>query len=143
MKKDVKSEDFIYPVIGASGIIGFSSKYNQEEKLLTIGRVGTLGVVNRYKEKLYTADNVLIIKSQYYEYSYHILLSLDYASIQKGGVQSLIIQSDLLSYLVVIPNKYTLEYFEINSTKIFKLIDVLKVENEKLKEMQSLLLANM
>ncbi len=60
-KSEVKDETFQYPVAGTSGIIGFSSTYNYDEKLMTTGRVGTLGVVNRYNQKMYMADNVLII----------------------------------------------------------------------------------
>ena len=58
-KSDVKDEIYQYPVAGASGVLGFSSIYNYDEKLMTTGRVGTLGVVNRYDKKMYMADNLL------------------------------------------------------------------------------------
>lgn len=142
-KSDKKGNQYKYPVAGASGIIGFSSIYNFDEKLMTTGRVGTLGVVNRYHAKMYMADNVLIIRSNYYEYCYQLLISLDYNDITKGGVQSLITQTDLKECSVIIPAKDDLELFESESTSLYSFVEIKKQENEKLTELQSLLLAKM
>ena len=142
-KSEVKDDIYQYPVAGASGIIGFSSTYNYDEKLMTTGRVGTLGVVNRYNQKMYMADNVLIIRSIYYEYSYQILKSLDYSEITKGGVQSLITQTDLKDYSITLPSKEALSAFEEQSGELYYFIEIKKQENEKLTELQSLLLAKM
>ena len=111
-KVDKKEPPYIYPVAGASGIIGYSSTYNYEEQVLTTGRVGTLGVVNKYKDRTYMADNVLVIKSQYYEYCYQILQQLDYNEITKGGVQSLITQTDLKAVEIIIPDTNSLKEYE-------------------------------
>lgn len=142
-KSEVKDETFQYPVAGASGIIGFSSTYNYDEKLMTTGRVGTLGVVNRYNQKMYMADNVLIIRSNHYEYCYQILKSLDYSEITKGGVQSLITQTDLKDYSILLPSQETLSAFEEQSGMLFSSVETRKREIEKLTELQSLLLAKM
>ena len=142
-KSEVKDETFQYPVAGASGIIGFSSTYNYDEKLMTTGRVGTLGVVNRYNQKMYMADNVLIIRSNYYEYCFQILNLLDYSEITKGGVQSLITQTDLKDYSITLPSKEVLSDFEEQSGTLFSSVETRKQENEKLTELQSLLLAKM
>lgn len=142
-KSDTKNEMCHYPVAGASGIIGYSTVFNQNEALMTIGRVGTLGVVNRYNQKLYTADNVLVIKTAYYEYCFQVLNSIDYAEITKGGVQSLITQTDLKQVEIAIPPKQALNEFEEQAKKIFGLITNKQQENEKLTELQSLLLVRM
>ena len=142
-KSDIKDELYKYPVAGASGIIGFSSTYNYDEKLMTTGRVGTLGVVNRYNQQMFMADNVLVVRSKYYEYCYQILTGLDYSEITKGGVQSLITQTDLKESAVVIPPKDLLDSFEQQSMSIFSLVETKKQENSKLTELQSLLLARM
>ena len=142
-KSEFKDETFQYPVAGASGIIGFSSTYNYDEKLMTTGRVGTLGVVNRYNQKMYMADNVLIIRSIYYEYCYQILKSLDYSEITKGGVQSLITQTDLKDFSITLPSKEALSAFEEQSGELYYFIEIKKQENEKLTKLQSLLLAKM
>lgn len=142
-KSDVKDEIYQYPVAGASGIIGFSLTYNYNEKLMTTGRVGTLGVVNRYDKKMYMADNVLVVRSKYYEYCYQILTSLDYSEITKGGVQSLITQTDLKESTIIIPSKDMLDSFEQQSSSIYSLVETKKQENLKLMELQSLLLTRM
>ena len=142
-KSDIKDELYQYPVAGASGIIGFSSTYNYDEKLMTTGRVGTLGVVNRYNQQMYMADNVLVVRSKYYEYCYQILTSLDYLEITKGGVQSLITQTDLKESTIIIPSKGVLDSFEQQSSSIYSFVETKKQENAKLTELQSLLLARM
>ncbi len=142
-KVDVKDEKYKYPVAGASGIIGYSSTYNYDEKLMTTGRVGTLGVVNRYNQPMYMADNVLVLRSKYYEYCYQILRSLDYSEITKGGVQSLITQTDLKESPVILPSKNTLDKFEEQGKVIYTMVEQKQLENKKLTELQSLLLAKM
>lgn len=142
-KSDIKDELYQYPVAGASGIIGFSSTYNYDEKLMTTGRVGTLGVVNRYNQQMYMADNVLVVRSKYYEYCYQILACLDYSEITKGGVQSLITQTDLKESAIVIPPKDLLDSFEQQSSSIYSFVETKKQESEKLTELQSLLLSRM
>lgn len=142
-KSDIKDGLYQYPVAGASGVIGFSSTYNYDEKLMTTGRVGTLGVVNRYNQQMYMADNVLVVRSKYYEYCYQILTSLDYSEITKGGVQSLITQTDLKESVIMIPPKDLLDSFEQQSLSIYSFVETKRQENEKLTELQSLQLARM
>lgn len=130
-----------WPIAGASGIIGYSPTYNQDESFITIGRVGTLGVVNRYDGKVFCADNVLIIKSCHYEYCHQILLSIDYKELAKGGVQSLITQTDLKNVEVLLPDEHTLILFEKQVFCLSFRVRLKKQENMKLTELQSLLLA--
>ena len=118
-------------------------KYNYDEQVLTTGRVGTLGVVNKYKDRVYMADNVLVIKSQYYEYCYQILQQLDYNEITKGGVQSLITQTDLKAVEIIIPDTNSLKEYEDTVLNVFKMIETKQQENSKLSELQTLLLAKM
>ena len=142
-KVDKKETPYIYPVAGASGIIGYSSTYNYDEKVMTTGRVGTLGVVNKYKDRVYMADNVLVIKSLYYEYSYQVLQQIDYNEITKGGVQSLITQTDLKAVEIIIPDTNALMEYEDIVLPVFKMIEIKQQENSILFKLQSLLLAKM
>ena len=89
------------------------------------------------------ADNVLVVRSKYYEYCYQILTSLDYSEITKGGVQSLITQTDLKESVIMIPPKDLLDSFEQQSSSIYSFVETKRQENEKLTELQSLLLARM
>ena len=142
-KSEQQTEIYQWPVAGASGIIGYSPTYNQDERFITIGRVGTLGVVNRYDRKAFCADNVLIIKSSHYEYCYQILHSIDYKELAKGGVQSLITQTDLKNVEALLPDEYTLNLFEKQVSCLSSQVRFKKQENIKLTELQSLLLAKM
>ncbi|MDO5570188.1 MAG: restriction endonuclease subunit S [Bacteroidales bacterium] len=143
VKQDTNDSDFTYPVIGATGIIGYSNYYNQDCKLMTTGRVGTLGVVNRYKAKLWTSDNVLIAKTLYYEYCYQILRSNNYNDIVKGGVQSLITQTDLKNVDIIIPAEQILCDFERQSSLFFREIGNKFDENQTIKQIQTLFLSKL
>ena len=142
-KKDEPSDEYKFPVAGASGIIGYSNTFNQEKKLLTTGRVGTLGVVKRYKGKIFAADNVLVIETEHYEFCFQALNHLDYTTITKGGVQSLITQTDLKNIPIVIPPKPTLNAFENECSKLFEFKELKEKENQTLTQMQTILLAKM
>lgn len=140
-KSEQQTGIYQWPVAGASGIIGYSSTYNQDESFITTGRVGTLGVVNRYDGKVFCADNVLVIKSSHYEYCYQILQSIDYKELAKGGVQSLITQTDLKNVEALLPDEHTLNIFEKEVSCLSSRVRLKKQENLKLIELQSLLLA--
>ena len=142
-KSEQQTEIYQWPVAGASGIIGYSPTYNQDESFITTGRVGTLGVINRYDGKVFCADNVLILKSKYYEYCYQILQSIDYKELAKGGVQSLITQTDLKNVEALLPDEHTLNLFEEQVSFLSSQVRLKKQENIKLTELQSLLLAKM
>ena len=58
-------------------------------------------------------------------------------------MQSLITQTDLKECSVIIPAKDDLELFESESTSLYSFVEIKKQENEKLTELQSLLLAKM
>lgn len=142
-KQDTMGGNYIYPVAGASGIIGYSNVFNQEIPFLTTGRVGTIGVVNKYKSKAWTADNVLVITSEYYEFSYQILKSIRYEDIMKGGVQSLITQTDLKNAPIVVPSPDALLEYENKASKIDAAVEAAQKENYLLSDLSSLLLEKM
>lgn len=142
-KRDAMDSDYLYPVAGASGIIGYAKGFNQEEPFLTTGRVGTIGVVNRYKDKAWTADNVLVVKSNYYEFCYQVLRTIRYDDIMKGGVQSLITQTDLKGAPIVVPSPEALQAFEDKATIICAAEDAARKENKLLFDLCGLLLAKM
>ncbi|MCM1337637.1 MAG: restriction endonuclease subunit S [Candidatus Amulumruptor caecigallinarius] len=137
-KQDYKDSQFKYPVAGAAGIIGWSTEYNQDVPLLTTGRVGTLGVVNRYYGLTYTADNVLVIKSHWFEYCNQILKNFDYEEITKGGVQALITQTELSKIDIVIPSETALEEFELKVGNLSKLLLEYTREIDKISKLSSL-----
>ena len=140
-KSSTPIDEYKYPVAGASGIIGFAKVYNQSERFLTTGRVGTIGTVNKYYDKVWTADNVLVVKSDYYEYSYQVLNSINYEDIIKGGVQALVTQTDLSNTCTLVPPAETLRLFEDKAGIIAQNIKLAKKENSALEDVKVLLLS--
>ena len=110
-KVDIQTDDYKYPVAGASGIIGYSRWHNQNEPFITTGRVGTIGVVNRYLSSAWAADNVLVANSPYYEYAYQVLKNVNYQKLIGGGVQNLITQTSLTNIEMMIPPLEKIELY--------------------------------
>lgn len=142
-KSDIQTEEYKFPVAGASGIIGYSKRYNQDQRFITTGRVGTIGVVNRYLTPTWTADNVLVAKSKYYEYGYQVLRNINYEELISGGVQHLITQTGLSSIEMPIPFFSFIEEFERAISPISSLADILRYENSKHLCFSSLLLTKL
>ncbi len=142
-KSEFKNEHYKYPIYGAGGIMGYSDDILLNEKIISIGRVGTHGIVQRINFPCWLSDNTLIIKSPSYEYVYQILLNINYDEINRGGVQGLITQTDINNLQILLPEKSMLEKFEEISSTIFKFQDDLKIENQKLSELKELLLSKL
>ena len=142
-KVDSQSNEYIYPVAGASGIIGYSRESNQNDRFLTTGRVGTIGVVNRYLTPAWTADNVLVAKSDQYEYAYQVLQTVNYQELIGGGVQNLITQTGLSNVEIPIPPLDIILTFENHVECISRLSDNLTIENNLLFDNLSLLLSKL
>ncbi len=142
-KSDFKNEHYKYPIFGAGGIMGYSNEFLFNEKLLSIGRVGTHGIVQRINFPCWLSDNTLVLKSSSYEYVYQILLNINYDEINRGGVQGLITQTDIKNLQILIPEYSILEKFEITGLKLFGLQNNFKNQNQKLTELKELLLSKL
>lgn len=119
-----------YCVYGASKIMGYANTYNSSDDVLLIGRVGTLGIVQKEYNKCWISDNVLIIKSKYYHLVYQILKNIDYNSINKGSSQPLITQTDIKNLKTYIPNIYNINIYENNA-------EILNIKQKQIKLIQN------
>ncbi|MBW7867892.1 MAG: restriction endonuclease subunit S [Brumimicrobium sp.] len=142
-KNEIKENEFIYPIFGAGGVMGYSSNFLYNERILSMGRVGTHGVIQRINSPCWTTDNTLVLKTQNYEYVYNILLSINYDEINRGGVQGLITQTDIKEYKILLPIEDILQNFEDMSSKVMNKTEILSLENQKLEELKDLLLTRM
>lgn len=142
-KVDSPNNEYRYPVAGASGIIGYSKEANQSERFLTTGRVGTIGVVNRYLTPAWTADNVLVAKSGQYEFAYQVLKAVNYKELIGGGVQNLITQTGLSNVEMPVPSMSKILDFEERVESFSGLSHTLKNENILLDNVLSLLLSKL
>ncbi|MDO4751033.1 MAG: restriction endonuclease subunit S [Akkermansia sp.] len=128
------------PILGASGIMGYTSESMYCSKILVIGRVGTLGVVQRFEKDCWPSDNALVIQSDYYEYVKQVLVRFDYSSINRGSTQPLITQTDIKNICILIPPQHILKQFEYRVGKSMNLYSLLINETRKLEEMRNTLL---
>lgn len=134
-KDKTKNEEYNVPIAGASGVIGYTRKSNQEAPFLTVGRVGTFGAVNMYTEDAWAADNVLVVKTDYIESVNQLLRKVDYTQIQKGGVQGLITQTDLKQVAVPSLNNDDIQNFENKANVVRAYILHLERENQLLEKL--------
>lgn len=141
-KADIKDEENKYPILGASGVMGYTNDYTYNEPILVIGRVGTHGVVQKVSDKVWASDNTMIIKTTYYEFVNQALLNLDYKSLNRGSTQPLLTQKDIKNQQIAIPykNKDTLNLFENTLSKYRRQIDNLEIQNQTLSQLRDTLL---
>lgn len=138
-----QSKDTPFPIFGAGGIMGFTSKSLFHEKILSIGRVGTHGIVQAIDYPCWPSDNTLIITSQFYEFSRMILLHINYDEMNRGGVQGLITQTDIKALRIIKPKEPVLLQFENAVEKILNYQRSKLKENEQILCLKNLLLSRL
>ena len=142
-KNAIKEGNYTFPIYGAGGIMGYSTKSLFNEKLLSMGRVGTHGVIQRINFPCWLSDNTLIIKSQFYEYLNQVLLSINYDEINRGGVQGLITQTDINNSRTLIPSNTILIQFENITGRIMNYAELNKNLAQKTMDLNDLLLSKL
>jgi type I restriction enzyme S subunit len=100
------------PLIGASSIMGYVNASLYNEKILIAGRVGTHGVIQRYSRPCWPSDNTLVIKSEFYEFTYQQLRGVNFHNMNRGSTQPLITQTDLRNVPILLPDLATVREFE-------------------------------
>ena len=135
----IKGNEFNIPLIGASGVMAYTDNYNFNEDILIIGRVGTLGVVQRYFDKIWASDNTLIIKTEYSSAVECYLKTVDYISLNRGSTQPLITQTDI-SNLKIKFNKVKFEEFEKKIRPLRDKIYKNELQNKTLEQLRDILL---
>lgn len=128
------------PIYGANGITGWTDKVLINEPSILIGRVGTLGKVQRLNKKIWASDNTLIFTSQYLDFLYFNLLRIDYSSLNRGSTQPLIAQKDISNINIVYPDINIMDGFLKNIGNYFTYIFKLEIQNKKLAEIRDALL---
>jgi len=140
VKVDDKTEGHSMPIIGASGVMGYTSDILYDERIIVTGRVGTLGIVQKINYPCWISDNALVVKSEYYEYIYEILSSLDFSSLNVGSTQPLITQAALKDIDILIPQKSILLRFEESISCLTLKVKENNIENKLLKGIRDSLL---
>jgi type I restriction enzyme S subunit len=112
LRESVASAEVDIPLIGASSIMGYTNAVLYNEKIFVTGRVGTHGVIQRYSRPCWASDNTLVIKSNFYEFVYQQLCTVDFRNMNRGSTQPLITQTDLQNAPIILPNEKSLHKFE-------------------------------
>lgn len=105
VSKEEYSDNGEFNVIGANGLIGKLDRFNNEKKVVTTGRVGTIGTVHKI-EKAWITDNALILDMKDdvdYEYLYWVLPNFDYQFLTAGTAMPLITATKLYEQNVPCP----------------------------------------
>lgn len=140
VKKTNPDKDNIIPIVGASKIMGYTNQVLENGSIITTGRVGTHGIIQRYREKVWVSDNSFIIKSDTEEFLNQILLRIDYKNLNRGSTQPLITQTDLKKYKIVLPSSKFIEMFESVISKLTECEFQIKKQNLNLEKIRDSLL---
>ncbi|AMY26086.1 restriction endonuclease subunit S [Rhodococcoides fascians] len=106
------SPDSSVPVVGAGSVMAYTEAPLTKSRTLVTGRVGTHGVVQRFSAPVWPSDNTFVLVSESYEYTYQVMLGLDYGSLNRGAAQPLIAQRDLVNLPTLLPTAEILLRFE-------------------------------
>lgn len=140
MKQATASADVTIPLVGAASIMGFTNTVLYNEPILVTGRVGTHGVVQRFQSPCWTSDNTLVIKSDFYEFTFQALQRVDYVNMNRGSTQPLITQTDLKNVPIVIPTDEVLLEYEKLAGSLMAMYESNRKENERLAILRDTLL---
>jgi len=97
------------PVLGGSGVMGFTSKPLFEEPVLVTGRVGTLGMLHRTSGPSWPSDNTLVVRAKedlvVESFLYYALLDCigQARSLNRGSSNPLVTQQDIGSLKLPLP----------------------------------------
>lgn len=140
MRQELPTSEVNIPLIGAASIMGYTNTVLYNEPILVTGRVGTHGVVQRFRTSCWASDNTLVIKSKFYEYVYLALQRVDYSNMNRGTTQPLITQTDLKNVQIVIPSEAVMSQFEENAGVLMALCSANCSVNAKLGQIRDGLL---
>lgn len=130
-----KSEKYTIPVVGAAGIIGYTNKAYISKRVISTGRVGTIGKVMIWENSNWFTDNSLIIESDYISTIYCSLNKYDFKEILGGSSNPKITQTDLENVTINIPKKE--EMFEFEKRTKF-IIDYILIKEREINYLEKL-----
>lgn len=117
-KRPISTNKGDIPLVGAGGIMDFIDSFNYDSPILTMGRVGTHGIIQRFDDRCWVSDNALVIKTKHYEYVYQFLKKVDYTILNRGSTQPLITQTDVKQLDIYLPSDDELNNFNRFSNAI-------------------------
>lgn len=117
-----KTSEYLYPIIGASGLMGYTSDFLCDGRVISTGRVGTIGKVMLWEHRNWFTDNSLMIETEYIATLYALLKTFNFAEITGGSSNPKITQSDLNDSCVLMPRQEQIAKYEAFAKPIINLI---------------------
>lgn len=108
ISKECYEDDGRYEIVGANGVVGYYSKWNNKRGCLTTGRVGTIGTVHKI-EKAWVTDNALIVyenENIVQDYLKYVIPNFDFKEMTAGTAMPLITATKLYEQFVPMPRFY-------------------------------------
>lgn len=133
--KKTKENNFTIPVVGAAGVIGYTDKPYLSKRVISTGRVGTIGKVMIWDNDNWFTDNSLIIETEFISTTYCVLKQYDFKEILGGSSNPKITQTDLENIVINVPKESILYEFEKN-TKV--IIDYILLKQNEIKNLENL-----
>ena len=147
-EKHVRSTEFPYPVFSGYAVTGYTDEYTLKEPTIVIiarGDAGT-GRICMSPKECFLSNLAIAIETKdvtIKDYLYYHLLDSDTMSLRSGSAQAQITINNVESFAIMIPLKDVCMDFSQKVEALYNTILIHNQENEKLTELQSLLLAKM
>ena len=147
--KSVQSHDFVYPIYGGNGIMGYSKDFLIDFKTIVLGRVGEYcGSVHISKSESWISDNALYIKEFKMKNInlFYLTLSLTILNLnrlKKRSGQPLITQSIVYSQYISLPPLPTQQKIASILSTVDKKIEAEENKKNALDELFKSLLHNL
>lgn len=143
-----KTDTYNIPIyangIDNKGIFGYTTKPVVKKKSITISARGTIGYCFLRKQPYVPIVRLIVIIPNNEAMTQYLYYHLDSSNIKgSGSVQSQLTVPDMEDLQILIPSNHIMKEFHDKVEIIDKSIEFREQENEKLTELQSLLLARM
>lgn len=146
--KNSQSKNYPYPIFSGYAITGYTNEYTLKEPTIVIiarGDAGT-GKICISPKECFLSNLAIAIETKedtIKDYLYYHLLASDTMSLRSGSAQAQITINNLESFEIMIPNEDVCLDFSQHTRILYHNIVLCKQENNKLTELQSLLLSKM
>jgi len=147
-EKHGRSNEYPYPVFSGYAVTGYTDKYTLKEPTIVIiarGDAGT-GKICMSPKECFLSNLAIAIETNdmsIKDYLYYYLRDSDTMSLRSGSAQAQITINNVEPFEIMIPMKHVCVDFSSKVETLYHTILIYKQENEKLTELQSLLLAKM
>ncbi len=145
---EFKTKEFNIPIFSNGiineGLYGFTNKANFEKGSTTISARGTIGYCVLRNEDFDAIVRLLVLKPKLNNFSiylWHTLQKIEFAD--SGSVQKQLTIPQISKVQMLFPKVNIVSKYEYISNKFYKIIEKNNIENQKLTELKSLLLARM